>query len=83
MSAEKSKQENKSNELYTLLTTDWVDVKEKMPDSGKCVLIYSKDGGVAEGAYLSAKGHFEQWRWNAIQKDVTHWMGLPKPPTCS
>jgi hypothetical protein len=83
MSAEKSKQENKSNELYTLLTTGWIDVKEKMPDSGQCVLIYSKDGGVAEGAYLSAKGHFEQWRWNAIQKDVTHWMRLPKPPTCS
>ena len=61
----------------------WIDVKEKMPDSGQCVLIYSKDGGVAEGAYLSAKGHFEQWRWNAIQKDVTHWMRLPKPPTCS
>jgi hypothetical protein len=83
MSTEKSKQENKSNELYTLLTNGWIDVKEKMPDSGQCVLIYSKDGGVAEGAYLSAKGHFEQWRWNAIQKDVTHWMRLPKPPTCS
>jgi hypothetical protein len=83
MSAEKSKQENKSNELYTLLTNGWIDVKEKMPDSGQCVLIYSKDGGVAEGAYLSAKGHFEQWRWNAIQKDVTHWMRLPKPPTCT
>ena len=54
-----------------------------MPDSGQCVLIHSKNGGVAEGAYLSAKGHFEQWRWNAIQKDVTHWMELPKPPTCS
>ena len=43
-------------------------------------MIYSKDGGVAEGAYLSAKGHFEQWRWNAIQKDVTHWKPLCEPP---
>ena len=83
MSTENNDQEIKSNELYTLLTAGWIDVKEKMPDSGQCVLIYSKDGGVAEGAYLSAKRHFEQWRWNAIQKDVTHWMGLPKPPTCS
>jgi len=83
MSTEKSKQEEKSNELYALLTTGWIDVKEKMPDSGQCVLIHSKDGGVAEGAYLSSKGHFEQWRWNAIQKDVTHWMHLPEPPTCS
>ena len=60
-----------------------IDVKEKMPYSGKCVLIHSKDGGVAEGAYLSTKGHFEQWRWSSIQKNVTHWMELPKPPTCS
>jgi hypothetical protein len=83
MSTENSNHKDTSNELYTLLTTGWIDVKEKMPDSGQCVLIHSKDGGVAEGAYLSTKGHFEQWRWNAIQKNVTHWMVLPKPPICS
>ena len=83
MSTEKSKQEEKSNELYTLLTNVWIDVKEKMPYNGQCVLIHSKDGGVAEGAYLSTKGYFEQWRWNSIQKNVTHWMELPKPPTCA
>ena len=58
----------------------WVAITEKMPESGQCVLLYSKDGGVAEGAYLSAKGHFEQWRWNCIQKSVTHWAELPEPP---
>ena len=58
----------------------WVAITEKMPESGQCVLLYSKDGGVAEGAYLSTKGHFEQWRWNCIQKSVTHWAELPEPP---
>lgn len=62
------------------VVTNWVAVKDKLPESGQCVIIYSKDGGVAEGAYLSSKRHFEQWRWNSIQKDVTHWKPLCEPP---
>ena len=58
----------------------WVAITEKMPESGQCVLIYSKNGGVAEGAWIGAKGHFEQWRWNSIKDDVTHWAELPEPP---
>ena len=29
----------------------WIDIKEELPSHRKCVLIYSKDGGVAEGYY--------------------------------
>jgi hypothetical protein len=32
------------------------------------------------GAWLESKGHFEQWRWNSIKDDVTHWAELPEPP---
>ncbi len=64
--------------LYNVIS--WVAIEDKMPESGQCVLIYSKNGGVAEGAWLSAKGHFEQWRWNCVQKGVTHWAELPEPP---
>jgi len=72
---------NAVNEALTIpVVKNWVEVKDELPESGQCVMIYSKDGGVAEGAYLSAKGHFEQWRWNAIQKDVTHWKPLCEPP---
>lgn len=67
------------NECYVPVI-NWVAVEEKMPESGQCVLLYSKDGGVAEGAYLSSKGHFEQWRWNAILTNVSHWMPIPEPP---
>ena len=58
----------------------WVAISEKMPESGFCILLYSKSGGVAEGAWIGAKGHFEQWRWNSIKDDVTHWAELPEPP---
>ena len=27
----------------------WIPVYEKMPENGKCILIFSKSGGVAEG----------------------------------
>lgn len=58
----------------------WVAISEKMPESGFCILLYSKSGGVAEGAWIGAKGHFEQWRWNSIVDDVTHWAELPESP---
>lgn len=58
----------------------WISIEEKFPESGECVLLYSKESGVGEGAYISAKRHFEQWRWNSIKKGVTHWMPLPNPP---
>ena len=60
--------------------TKWVAIDNKMPKSGQCVMIYSKNGGVAEGAYIGSKGYFKQWRWNAIKKDVTHWKPLCEPP---
>ena len=58
----------------------WVAITEKMPESGFCILLYSKSGGVAEGAWNESKQYFEQWKWNAIINDVTHWAELPEPP---
>ena len=73
-----------SNSTDPLLGLDnvisWVAVEKKMPESGERVLLYSPKSGVGEGAWISAKGHFEQWRWNSIKNDVTHWAELPKPP---
>lgn len=59
---------------------EWISVKERLPQSGQCVILYSVKSGVAEGAWLESKGHYEQWRWNAIMTNVTHWMPLPEPP---
>ncbi len=58
----------------------WIKVTDKLPGTGKCVMIYSKEGGVAEGAYLGTEDNFKQWRWNCHPDNVTHWQPLPKPP---
>ena len=59
----------------------WISVKERLPENEKCVLVYSQDGGVAEGKYNARFKEWVQFRWNVTElKNVTHWMPLPKPP---
>lgn len=59
---------------------NWIKVTDRLPDSGECVLLYSPKFSVCEGAWLSEVGYFEQWRWNSMLTNVTHWMPLPEPP---
>ena len=68
------------NTAMNLSYVKWINVEEKMPESGICILLHSKNWGVAEGTWIEAKGHFIQWRWNAIVNDVTHWCELPELP---
>ena len=59
----------------------WIPVTEMLPDSEKCVLVYSQDGGVAEGKYNARFKEWVQFRWNVTElNNVTHWMPLPEPP---
>jgi hypothetical protein len=59
----------------------WIPVTERLPDSEKCVLVYSQDGGVAEGKYNARFKEWVQFRWNVTElNNVTHWMPLPEPP---
>ena len=59
----------------------WIPVTERLPDSGKCVLVCSKDGMVAEGSYKAYEKKWTQFRWNVTDlQNVTHWMPLPEPP---
>ena len=61
--------------------TKWIPVAERLPESEKCVLVYSKDGGVAEGKYNARFNEWVQFRWNVTKlRNVTHWMPLPEPP---
>mgnify|MGYP003289466384 CR=1 FL=1 len=61
--------------------SEWISVDDRLPDSGKCVLVYSKDGGVAEGVYNTSFGMWTQFRWNVTRlQSVTHWMPLPDAP---
>jgi hypothetical protein len=59
----------------------WIPVTERLPESGKCVLVCSKDGMVAEGSYKAYEKKWTQFRWNVTDlQNVTHWMPLPTPP---
>jgi hypothetical protein len=58
----------------------WIDANKQKPESGQCVLLYSPESGVGEGAWIGKKKHFEQWRWNAVVKGVTYWAPLPSGP---
>lgn len=66
--------------LDTQSSGSWISIQDQMPESGECVLLYSPKTGVSEGAWISIKEHFEQWRWNAVMTNVSHWMPLPEPP---
>lgn len=59
----------------------WVSVKDRLPVSGNCVLLYSGKSGVAEGSYDNETNTFIQWRWSVSDlQGVTHWQPRPEPP---
>ena len=57
---------------------EWIPVNKIVPPAGVDILIYSKEGGRAEGQY-TGNGDFIQYRWSTIVK-ATHWMLLPAKP---
>lgn len=57
-----------------------IPVSERLPRSRESVLIYSPDGGSAEGCYNESTKTWNQYRWRAEDLLVTHWMSLPKAP---
>ena len=62
--------------------TRWIPVTERLPDEEVAsVLIYTSDGGVAEGQYYPTIKSWKQFRWSVENANVTHWMPLPEPPT--
>ena len=69
-----------------LQTTDvvqeWISVDDRLPETWKPVLIYSRHDFCESAVYIGVPG---KWRvtWNHEMLDadsVTHWMPLPLPP---
>jgi len=59
----------------------WISINDRLPESGNCVLLFSEDGGVAEGMYHEEDCSFTQFRWSVLNlENVTHWMPLPTSP---
>lgn len=63
--------------IEALKRTQWIPCSERLPENSRSVLIFSKNGGVAEGCYTEAKGWL-QFRWIAYV-DAIAWMPLPEP----
>ena len=61
---------------------EWISVKDRLPEPGKQVLIYSRYDFCESAFYIGVPG---KWRvtWNHEMLDadsVTHWMQMPEPP---
>lgn len=58
----------------------WISTKDRLPEVRKDVIIHHKECGVFE-AFFTDDGYWEtDSGWWSRQKEVTHWMPLPKPP---
>lgn len=73
--------------------SEWISVKDKLPNENGTYIVYTHDGKLANGwvwfddAVVVADYTFGMWWWynkNGIDFDitdiVTHWMPLPEPP---
>lgn len=71
-----------ADESRRIITADnpWISVKERLPEDGGSVLVYSPVGGVAEGVYSKNYKKWVQYRWSVFEPKVTHWMPMPEPP---
>lgn len=65
--------------------SEWVSVKDRLPDTFDEVLVYSNDCfiSIAWRETEKRKNGIVGWHWNSYPEIfgcVTHWMPLPNPP---
>lgn len=60
--------------------SEWISVKDRLPDYAKDVIVYDELGWVYPAYHTFA----ECWRYSFTSKrcshKITHWMPLPEPP---
>jgi len=66
-----------------LITERWISTKDKLPDVGVNVLLYTgmKPTDDFMIGHLNDKGWFWDEEANYMSVPVTHWMTLPNPPS--
>lgn len=60
--------------------SEWISVKDRLPEEGEDVLIIEEDGCIDVGHMLRWKGKSD---WNShlfFEPKVTYWMPIPEPP---
>ena len=73
------------NELEKMVVqpvNQWISCKDKMPEHGVTVLIYTGNHTISLAWYDKDMGYFyicdSDYKYNPL--DVTHWRPLPEPP---
>ena len=62
---------------------EWISVNDRLPENNQWALCFMKDKSF--GTFRVLQWNYVDWRWNDgnewfDEKDVTHWMPLPRPP---
>lgn len=58
----------------------WIKCREKLPEKGDRVLIYTRWKEIHTADMLFEGGYFMEDTMNFLPKEVTHWQPLPEPP---
>ena len=59
----------------------WIDVKDRLPDDRKDVLVCVRGETIDTGYYVSSGAGRGCWEvYSCMSDDVTHWMQLPELP---
>ncbi len=64
-------------------TAEWIDVKDRLPEHLKSVLIFDSDKDMLVGFYSEKLNMWQSEFSDYLYEDecrVTHWMPLPEPP---
>lgn len=70
--------ENERLRKIVLATQQWISVKDRLPEPGSYVLVFTND-------YCDYTAHYDGYWWLSgeeptLSYEVTHWMPLPAPP---
>ncbi len=66
--------------------TNWISVKDELPEFHKKIVFYVNDQSAAmKGAFYRNRHKFKSYgKYTEValyKEDVTHWIPLPEPPT--
>jgi hypothetical protein len=69
---------------------DWISIEEKLPETQESVLVfcgksmrvasYCMEGWILSASYHECDENDEDWDYDCIYLNVTHWMELPDRP---